>query len=273
MSKTEGILRIGPAGWAYDDWKGTVYPADMPRSLHPLTFLCERFDTVEINVSFYRPITANMSKSWIEKTAGNPNFVFAAKLWERYTHQRSAFPSDHETATFKAGLEPLHAADKLGALLAQFPWSFRRTTDNRKHLARIIETYTEYPIALELRHDSWLNDAVYDGLRKRNVAFCNIDQPIFDRSIAPTEIVTADIAYVRLHGRNREAWFREDATRDERYDYKYSTDELQPWVDKIRHMRERAKQVYVVTNNHFRGQAVENAIELQQMLAKEPRTM
>jgi uncharacterized protein YecE (DUF72 family) len=261
-------VRIGPAGWAYEDWKGTVYPKDMPRSLHPLTFLSSMFDTVEINVTFYRPVDSKMSANWVTKVAENPRFKFAVKLWERYTHERETWPTNEERRKFCDGLEPLRANDLFGVLLIQFPWSFKRTPENRSHLAHIVETFASYPIAVEFRHDSWLQPVVFEGLRDRNVAFCNIDQPIFDNSIGPTGEVTADIAYVRLHGRNHEHWFRKESTRDQRYDYLYGGAELHPWIDRIRRMRAIAKETYVVTNNHFRGQAVINAQQIQQMLIR-----
>lgn len=258
-----GILRIGPAGWSYDDWKGVVYPEPMPAGIHALELLSGWFDTVEINSSFYRPTDPRHAQSWLRKVEGNPNFRFTAKLWERFTHERGEWPSEAEARQVRDGFAPLAEAGLLGAVLMQFPWSFKRTAENRVWLAKTIEAFGDYRLVLEVRHASWDRPEVYDGLRERGVAFCNIDQPMFADSIAPSQTVTAPVGYVRLHGRNHDDWFRETATRDDRYDYLYSEEELKPWVDKLDRMRDLAQDVYAITNNHFRGQAVVNAIEMQ----------
>jgi len=261
-------VRVGPAGWSYDDWKGVVYPPRMPKSLHPLTYLSEYFDTVEVNSSFYRPPNPAHCAAWVNKVETNPRFVFTAKLWQRFTHERDAWPGDAEVRLFRDAVEPLHSAGKLGALLVQFPWSFKRTPENRQWLARVLDAFSAYPLALEIRHASWNRPEVFDGLAERGVAFCNIDQPLFSDSLAPTAKVTARVGYVRLHGRNAADWFREDAGRDDRYDYLYSHDELGQWLKKIERIREMANELYVITNNHYAGQAIVNAFELIAGLGK-----
>ncbi|MBX7256041.1 MAG: DUF72 domain-containing protein [Candidatus Hydrogenedentes bacterium] len=261
-------VRVGPAGWSYDDWKGVVYPPRMPRALHPLEYLSEYFDTVEVNSSFYHPPVSRNCMAWLKKVQGNPRFMFTAKLWQRFTHERGAWPGEAEVRQFCDGIAPLHEAGKLGALLVQFPWSFKRTPENRQWLARVLDTFTVYPLTLEIRHASWNRPEVFDGLAQRRVAFCNIDQPLFSDSLAPTAKVTARVGYVRLHGRNAADWFREDASRDDRYDYLYSHDELGQWLKKIERIREMANDLYVITNNHYAGQAIVNSFELLAGLGK-----
>ena len=261
-----GIVRVGPAGWSYEDWKGIVYGPEVPRQIHPLRFLSAYFDTVEINATFYRPNDPKHAERWIREVEANETFMFTAKLWDRFTHKRQAWPDESEVAAYRVGLQPLVDAGKLGAVLLQFPWSFKRTDDSRRWLGRIVETFRDYPLAIELRHDSWCRDEVYAGLREASIAFCNIDQPLFERSIEPTALVTAPLGYVRLHGRNHDAWFDDSAHRDERYNYLYSEDELAPWLARIETIRGLAGDTYAVTNNHFRGQAIVNAIELQRAL-------
>ncbi len=260
------MVRVGPAGWSYDDWKGIVYPPGMPSKQHPLEFLCGLFDTIEVNVSYYRPVTSKMTANWVRRVAQNEDFRFTAKLWKRFTHERESWPSPEEVQIFQDGLAPLMEAGKLGALLVQFPWSFRRTPENRTWLARIVETFANYPLALEIRHASWNRPEVFDGLAQRGITFCNIDQPIFSNSLKPTDKVTARVGYVRLHGRNAANWFREEAGRNDRYNYLYSVDELKDWLRKVERIRESAEETYVITNNHYRGQAVVNALELQEGL-------
>lgn len=263
---TECGIRVGPAGWSYEDWKGIVYPRPVPKGFHPLDLLCTLFDTIEVNSSFYRPIEPRNAKLWAGKADVNPRFLFTVKLWERFTHQRDTWPEASELRRFNAGLAPLLDARRLGAVLAQFPWSFRRTPENRQWLARLADAFTACPLAVELRHASWNEPAVIEGFTQRGIAFCNVDQPLFGDSLPATEHVTASPGYVRLHGRNAQTWFREDATRDERYDYLYSEGELRPWLDRIRRMKERVNALYVVTNNHYRGQAVVNALEIQEAI-------
>lgn len=272
-AESGSIVRVGTAGWSYEDWKGIVYPPSAPRDFHPLTMLSELFDVVEVNSSFYRPPVANHCASWLEKSSANPNFKFTVKLWDRFTHRRASFPTDEEVAIFCEGISPLHEAGKLGAILIQFPWSYKRTPENRQWLARVIDRFADYPLALEIRHASWNRQELFEGLAQRHVAFCNIDQPLFGNSMEPTAEVTAPLAYVRLHGRNHKDWFREDAGRDDRYNYLYSEEELRPWIEKIAHLRKKAKEIYAITNNHYRGQAVVNAFEIQHSLGAPPRKL
>ena len=263
----EGKVRVGPAGWAYKDWNGIVYPPGM-RGTHPLRLLSGWFDLVEINVSFYRPFSAAHAVEWLRQVEGNPEFVFTVKLWQRFTHEGTAWPGAEAERVFREGIAPIVAAGRLGAVLAQFPWSFRRTPENRAHLGRIAEAFGDLPLAVEVRHLSWLDDRFLEGLRARGIAFCNIDQPVLAECIGPTGFVTGPFGYVRLHGRNREQWFREGADRDARYNYLYSKPELAEWLRLIETMRKRSANMYAVTNNHYRGKAVANAVELQEMLGK-----
>lgn len=273
MTADIATVRVGPAGWSYDDWQGIVYPPSMPRQLHPLEFLSRYFDTVEVNSSYYRPLQANHAANWVSLLDSNPRFKLTAKLYKAFTHERGEWPSQEVIDAVRAGLDVLMDARRLGAVLVQFPWSFRRTVENRRWLARVVGTFSEYPLALEVRHASWNRPEVFDELAQRGIAFCNIDQPLFSNSLAPTARVTARVGYVRLHGRNANDWFREDAGRNERYDYLYTIEELGEWLQKIERIREMASEVYAITNNHYRGQAVVNAFELQSGLGiqkKEP---
>jgi len=257
---SSGTLRIGPAGWSYKDWRGIVYPERM--SVHPVAYLSQYFDTIEINSSFYRPPNPRHAEAWVHALQQNPRFRFTAKLWQTFTHETGTWPGEKAVAEFLNGIQPLVDAHRFGCLLVQFPWSFRRTPENRTWLARIVEAFETLPIAVEVRHASWNRPEFFQGLRAAGAGCCNIDQPIFNDSIEPGDTVTASVAYVRFHGRNSRNWFRSGAGRDERYDYLYSPEELQDWESRIERIRSKASDVYVVTNNHFEGQAVVNALEL-----------
>jgi len=258
---------VGTSGWSYDDWKGVVYPARPPRGFHGLAYLSQFFDTVEVNTSFYRPPNPRYCEGWLERVQANPRFQFTMKLWQRFTHERETPWTERETAQFKESVAPVTESGRLGALLVQFPWSFRYTPRNQDWLRRISEDFAEYPLALEVRHVSWHCDDALDAMKQQRLNFCNIDQPVTRTSIGPTNISTGPIAYYRFHGRNRDAWFDRTAGRDKRYDYLYSPSELDPWVESIQEMEKRVEQIYVMTNNHFRGQAPVNALQIKAALA------
>lgn len=271
-------LRIGTAGWSYKDWEGIVYPSDLKRrKIHPLEYLACFFDTTEINSSFYGPIKPEIAKLWCRKVAAvNRGFVFTAKLYRAFTHSPVAVHEPTSAATIRStaedeartreGLDAIAGDGRLGALLIQFPVSFKNTALNREYLERLLRQFIEYPRVVELRHSSWNQAATLAEFTRQRVAFCNIDQPLLGQSLVPTEHVTAPVAYVRLHGRNYDQWFDSD-NRNDRYDYLYSERELAGWKERIENVAQRAGTTFVVTNNHFEGKAVANALELKAMLS------
>jgi len=263
------MIRIGPAGWSYKDWEGTVYPQKPGKNFDPLEYLARYFNTIEVNSSFYRPPTASTTKAWAKRVAGNKEFTFTAKLNRLFTHERGKATAADEKE-FHTGMAPLLKSGKLGALLLQFPWSFKNTEEDRIYLAKLLEKFRSYPLVLEVRHASWNTPAMYEWLQERGVGICNIDQPVFSKSIRPAALTTSLVGYVRLHGRNYQNWFREKAPRDERYNYLYSFDELDPWLKRIKEVAKETRETYVITNNHFRGQAVVNAVEIEAALKEEP---
>jgi uncharacterized protein YecE (DUF72 family) len=168
-------------------------------------------------------------------------------------------------------MDVLAKAGRLGAMLLQFPWSFKNTPDDRIYLGKLLEQFSDYPLVLEVRHSSWNTAEVYEWLAERDVGICNIDQPVFAKSIRPQALTTSPIGYVRLHGRNYQNWFRDKAPPHERYNYLYSLDELDPWLVRIKQVTKQTRETYVITNNHFRGQGVVNAIEINAALEEEPQ--
>ncbi|MFQ5778089.1 MAG: DUF72 domain-containing protein [Terriglobia bacterium] len=265
-----GEIRVGPAGWSYDDWAGIVYPARRPRGFHEASYLAEYFDALELNVTFYRPVTPQTARQWLERVRANPRFLFTAKLWQQFTHERE-LTAAHERE-FRPAMEVLLAEGKLGALLAQFPWSFKNTPENRAYLEKLAERFRDFPLVVEVRHASWNKRAFLEWLGERGISFCNIDQPVIGRSLGPSEQATASVGYVRLHGRNYQEWFseREESTSAERYNYLYSQEELEPWAERISTLADATRLTFVITNNHFRGKAVTNALQLLYLLTKKP---
>jgi uncharacterized protein YecE (DUF72 family) len=262
------MIRFGPAGFQYKDWAGIVYPLPKPKKFDQLAYIANYFDTVEINSTFYGPARATTVESWVRRVAHNPDFRFTAKLYQRFTHQRKTAWSKADVADVRAGFDPLMASGKLGAVLLQFPWSFRRTDENREWLNDVVSTFGDYPLVLEVRHSSWNVPQFFEALGERGVGFVNIDQPLFHDSIKPSAVATSHVGYVRVHGRNFKDWFRENAGRDARYDYLYSAHELEPWAERTKELAQEpaTDDVFVVTNNHFRGKAVANALMLQSMV-------
>ncbi len=281
-------IRVGTAGWAYKDWEGVFYPPGMRhRKQHPLDILARCFDTVEINTSFYGHIKPHLAKLWVRAAkAVNPDFMFTAKLHRSFTHNPMAVmeptsaasirPNDEDEALAREGLEALAGEGKLGALLIQFPVSFKNTSLNREYLERLLRQFIEYPRVVEVRHESWDDPDTINDFMQKNVAFCNIDQPLIGRALVPTEHVTSPVGYVRLHGRNYEQWFQAETCAD-RYDYLYTESELAGWKERVVRIAKKAEVTYVVTNNHFLGKAGVNALQLKNILTgrrvKAPETL
>ena len=259
-SETENRkLYIGPAGWDYPDWQGVVYPPGL-KGTDRLTFLAALFGAVEINVTFYRPIPADYARRWLTAVAAAPDFRFTAKVWQVFTHERRL--PEAELHQFQEGLEPMLTAGKLGVLLAQFPYSFHNTEANRAYLLKLKAALPNFPLAVEVRHCSWQQRAVREFLADTGLDFCNIDQPLVSYPMGATRWVTGTRGYLRCHGRRQEAWFEFGKDRGARYDYLYSPEELEDLAARARELLEKARETYVIFNNHPAGQAVVNALEL-----------
>jgi uncharacterized protein YecE (DUF72 family) len=255
------MIRFGVAGWDYADWSGTVYPAAVDRRFDRLAHISRFVDVVEINSTFYRPVAARVAASWLERTAGLEGFTFTAKA-----HR---FDADLAQAVAAAlsGLQPLFDGGKLAALLVQFPQAFHFTERSRTHLERLVELARGWPLAVEVRHASWADQAAPSWFAEHGVAWCVADQPQVGRGSLPLlPRVTSALGYLRLHGRNSGNWFRQGAGRDARYDYLYSPTELEQLADAARQMARSAEELIVVQNNHFRGQALVNALQLKHLV-------
>jgi uncharacterized protein YecE (DUF72 family) len=270
-AKKSGRIRVGPAGWSYPDWAGYAYPVKKPKGFHEATYLAEFFDTIEINTSFYNPIRADHAAGWIGRVAANANFMSTAKMWQRFTHDaspRAPNPSAEDEKLVRAGFDVLCEAGKLGAVLLQFPFSFHRTEETFAYLDGVLKRFADYPLVVEVRHATWNVPDVFELLRERGLGFCNIDQPVIGKSLEPSARATGPVGYVRLHGRRYDTWFSDDETiaSFERYNYLYSEEELRPWAARVEKVAKEARDVYVITNNHYQGKGVVNALQLISML-------
>lgn len=261
-------LFIGTAGWSYKDWAGAFYPEKMPAGRDQLGYLSEYFDAVEINSSFYNIPPARNAEGWIKKIPDNRRFKFSMKLWQGFTHA-AEYPNEGAVEMFKDTLTVLKSGGRLGALLAQFPWSFKMTGETMERISRIARDFSGFPLVVEVRHKSWDSEDFLKFLEESGTGFCNIDQPVIGESIPPTSYVTGTTAYVRFHGRNYEKWFATGDDPAERYDYKYNDQELAPWVDKIREILEKKIDTYVITNNHWKGKAAHTALMIKNKVTGE----
>lgn len=280
-------IRVGTAGWSYEDWKGIVYPLRAPRGFDPLGFMASLFDTNEINSTFYRIPTERSTRDWARRVSHNPRFAFTAKLYRGFTHERTS--GSAEEKEFVAAMAPLAEAERLAAVLVQFPVSFRNTAENRKALDAILRRFAALPLAAEFRHASWNAADGREILDANGAAFVNIDQPWIGDNLRATDHVGPGSAYYRLHGRNAAKWFGPNTSNEERYDYLYSEEQLAKLAPRLEAAREKARLeaatvsapapglrapagasgVTAILNNHFRGQAVANAIQLQHLLTGE----
>jgi uncharacterized protein YecE (DUF72 family) len=263
------MIHIGTSGWSYPTgegrWDGIFYPPG--KKVDHLEFYASYFDSVEINSSFYRPISPNVAGNWAKRTPSH--FRFTAKLYQKFTHPKmyqEATGKEAELASadfdqFEAGLEPLAEAGKLGCLLAQFPPSFKRDEESLTHLEDLIRRFGRYRMAVELRHRSWTESReTFELLESNGVAWCMIDEPKFRTSVGEVPL-TSKLAYSRFHGRNAKEWWTGD--RESRYNYLYSVQEVKELAAEAHGVAERVEESYLFYNNHFGGKAVVNALQMR----------
>ena len=272
------VLRVGTSGWHYPTgrgtWNGIFYPLsqDRERGFDELRFYAERFNTVEVNSTFYGQPRASVSLDWVRRTP--PEFEFSIKLHQTFTHPAmsgaAAMVGQSDVDQFKGGLDPLVAAGRLGPILAQFPSRFHRTPEAETYLDWLLRTFGDYAMAVEFRHDTWSRapEETRALLDAHGAAWVQIDEPKFGSSIRQDFRPNGHEAmYLRLHGRNAAQWWDHEAAED-RYNYRYSTAELEPIAQKVREARMLVKKVYLYLNNHFSAQSVANAATLRKMLAE-----
>jgi uncharacterized protein YecE (DUF72 family) len=277
-------LRIGTSGWNYPSgkgtWNGIFYPARQkgrrstggPRPrFDELAYYAEHFDTVEINTTFYGQPKSAVARTWADRTP--PGFEFSLKLYRKLTHADIGnVPSlDMEGIDeYRRGIEPLAAAGKIGALLAQFPPSFKQTGESQAYLDSLLQRFHDYPVAVELRHRSWSDDfrATLALLNPHNAALAQIDEPKFKVSIRQNQLPNiTGFYYMRLHGRNAAQWWTHDKAED-RYNYLYSAAELKTFAETAGAARRLVKKFYLYFNNHFASKAVVNAVMIKSQLGE-----
>jgi len=258
-------ISVGIAGWSYPDWDGYVYPA---RVKDKLRYIAPYVDMIEINSTFYRPPTAKTVDSWVRRTDDLPGFYFTAKIHQDVTHGGIVAPAMMKA--FRDGFGPMAEAKRLRHLLAQFRYDFDDTPLHRGHLARIRDGFGGITnLTLELRHVSWQVPEALAFLSSLGVNLTTLDYPLTGNSFRMRLSPVGDHAYLRLHGRNSEAWFSRSAGRDQTYNYCYSTEELDEITDRAVEQAGMSKSLTLVANNHYQGKEVVNAMQVKAMLLGE----
>jgi uncharacterized protein YecE (DUF72 family) len=261
-------IYIGTSGWSYPKgegtWTGYFYPTG---KINELEYYSQFFNTVEINSSFYRPPNPGYVYNWVRRVPRD--FLFTVKLWQKFTHPKmyekatgqEAVISQEDVDIFKRSIDPLLKSDKLGALLAQFPPSFRNDSFGQRVLTALSRLFGQYRLAVELRHRSWSDDPnTAKMLRESNVAWVQIDEPKFRSSIAQELPITSDMAYFRFHGRNAETWWTGDS--ETRYKYLYSAEEIEELADRVKTVAGQTKLLFALFNNHWQGYSPRNAVDM-----------
>ncbi len=256
MSATS--ILCGPSGWEHRDWDGTVYPRPRPLSFHPVAFLARRFGMLEIAATASTYIRPEIARLWLAKAGGNRTFRFTALVHRRFTHDRQMEAS--AMARFRDGLAPLLEAGRLGCLVMQFPWPFRFTAENREFFIRLRRELHPFPVAAQMRHESWMSEEARGVFLDYHVAFVNADQPQRMRVMPPTAFLTAGFGYVRLEGRSWDARHGRP-----RADYRFSLEDLAEWSARLARIRPFAERIYTVFANHSGGRAAIDTLQMQSM--------
>ena len=253
-------ILIGTSGYSYTEWVGPVYPEGTKADCF-LGSYAKLFPSVELNFSYYRMPVPEQLRSMLAQAEG---LCFSIKAHESLTHAIKPDAWRSSAVTFRSAAAVLQEADALGAVLLQFPFSFHYDPDRRRYLDSLVRELGDLPLAVEFRNSQWYNNRTLDALRERKVALVSLDLPAIPDSPPMMDVVTSTLAYVRLHGRNRETWWGSDAAA--RYDYLYSEQELDAIAERVRGLAAAAQLVLVYFNNHRRGQAAKNGRTLTRLL-------
>ncbi|MBI1784777.1 DUF72 domain-containing protein [Candidatus Sumerlaeota bacterium] len=262
----EDTIFIGTSGFSYDDWEPFPYPRGTPKS-RMFDCYCEWFNAVEINSTFYHIPTPNMMRVLVRRAAGR--ITFAAKMSERVTHLGELTPA--VIAQYCRSIEPAAEAGVLGAVLLQFPFRFHWLPENRRYLMGALEAFKHFPLVVEIRHQSWRSSSAWKFFHESRINLCITDMPVKHGLPTPSTELTGPIAYLRFHGRNGTHWFK-DSYPGAPYDYLYSEDELEGWVEPIKKLQRRAETTLAFFNNHVRGQAPANAQTFMALVEGRPLT-
>lgn len=257
-------ILVGTCGFSYRDWVGPFYP-DGIKSAAMLEFYAGRFAAVEIDSTYYAVPKPQLFERMAARTPAR--FRFTVKAPGSVTHvPPDAQPLATEIEAFRASVEPLVQTGKLGAVLAQFPHSFRPSHEGLRRLDDACRWWPDLPLVCEFRHRDWQRSELLERLRELGIGWCNVDEPQFGTLLRPGAEVTSPVGYVRFHGRNYEKWWRQERASHERYSYEYGESELEAWMPRIADVAAQADETFVFFNNHHLGKAAINALQMRAML-------
>ena len=256
-------ILIGTSGYSYPDWVGPVYP-DGTDADHCLALYAGLFPTVELDFSYCGiPEAENLTKHLVN---GGLSFGVSIKASQTLTRNVNPARWEEEAKTCLAAVEPLQRAGLLEALLFQFPYSFHYISGNRRYLDKLLTFFRNVPAAVEFRSADWYTGRVIEEMKSRKVPLVCLDLPELPKLAPQMDVVTAPLAYIRLHGRNKEAW--RGPSDHARYDYLYTDSEIEAWAARIECIAGEAERILVYFNNYPFGKAVLNAQALEKILKK-----
>jgi len=247
------MIFVGTSGFSYEDWKGKFYPPDMPSNKF-LDFYSRHFSALEVNYTYYQMPATRTIEGMVRNSHGKVTMAF--KLHGSMTHERTA--GSEEAKIFSEALKPLKEAGVLGPILAQFPYSFKPSGENRRFIEQLAGRFEGYDLVVEFRNANWISESTFQWLTHERLSYCCVDEPRLKGLIPPKAVATGPIGYIRFHGRNEKQWWNHNKA-EQRYDYLYSSDELKEWVPKIKQVAGATKKTFIFTNNHFEAKAVNNA--------------
>ncbi len=253
-------LFIGTSGYKYKDWVGVFYPEGLEEKKN-LNYYGQSFNAVEINFTYYSHPNPFIFYNLAKKV--RKGFQFSVKAHSSVTHSRDF--KKEEIKNFFDSLKPLKDASKLGCILLQFPFSFKFSQSSLEYLKEVGERFQGYESAVEFRNDSWLREETFKTLKDLRLGFCNVDQPQLRGLLPPTDINTTRVGYIRFHGRNSAQWWNHQHAY-QRYDYLYSSSELEEWLPRIKNVGASTEKTYIFFNNHYKAKSAKSAKTLIDIL-------
>lgn len=259
----ENKILIGTSGWAYDEWIGSFYPKGI-KSKDYLPFYSKIFYTNEINSTFYNIPSKEVVKRWVTRTPSN--FYFTAKLPKIVTHKYKLDLDNclMDLNRYLEAMEPLIVSKKLLSFLIQLPPSFTRD-EHFGNLRDFIKNWPGdiikdgYQLAVEFRNQSWMEESIFEYLRKNAITYCAVIEPLLPPRM---EVTNPILAYIRFHGYGKKPWFN----------YYFTNEEIHEWASAIKKITNKADRIGIYFNNHFSGYAAKNSLMMMKELDLEPRT-
>lgn len=261
-----GAIRTGTVGYSYRDWAGIFYPAGSPLR-RQFNLYCQNFNVCELTQFTHQmPDPERVSHFAAQIKTDLRLFV---RIHNTFTHCADIGLALTVARHFRKAMEPLFDAGKLAGLVANFPYAFKNTTENREYIQQLSSALAFEGLALQLdfRHASWMTDAAFEWMRNCGLGFVCVDEPQLPGLVSPHAVATADRVLVRLHGRNSEGWWSGNATT--RYDYSYDTNELRELIDRYANVAREAKEVCFLFQNHWQAQSVKNALQWKALILSE----